>query len=218
MDLFSYILNNKKDCRWDLVSLGEVLLRFDPENERIHAARSFRVFDGGAEYNVARNLAKVFRQKTAIITALADNALGRLAEDFILQGGVDASEIRWREHDGRGANTRNGIYFIERGFGLRPPNSCFDRANTAVSQLKAGDVDWRQIFAEKGARWFHTGGVFTVLSETTAETANEAILIAKERGVIISYDLNYRDSLWKTRGGKEPVQFATDYFPASIKI
>ncbi len=193
-------IKQEADFRWDLISLGEVLLRFDPENERIQTARNFRVFDGGAEYNVARNLAKTFRLKTAIVTALADNALGRLAEDFILQGGVDASEIIWREAS---SETRNGIYFIERGFGLRPPNSCFDRTNTAVSQLKAGDIDWRQIFAEKGARWFHTGGVFTALSETTPETANEAMRIAKERGAIVSYDLNYRDSLWKTRGGKE---------------
>jgi 2-dehydro-3-deoxygluconokinase len=158
------------------------------------------VFDGGAEYNVTRNLAKVFGQKTAIVTALADNALGRLAEGFILQGGVEASEIIWRESD---SETRNGIYFIERGFGLRPPDSCFDRANTAVSQLKAGNVEWRQIFAEKGARWFHTGGVFTGLSETTPEAADEAMRAAHQNGAIVSYDLNYRDSLWKTRGGKE---------------
>ncbi len=201
MNIFNH--KSPKDYRWDLVSLGEVLLRFDPEDVRIYAARSFRVFDGGAEYNVARNLAKTFKQKTAIVTALADNALGRLAEDFILQGGVDASEILWREHDGKGENTRNGIYFIERGFGLRPPNSCFDRANTAISQLKTGDVDWRRIFTEKGARWFHTGGVFTGLSETTPDAANEAMRIAKDSGAIVSYDLNYRDSLWKTRGGKE---------------
>jgi len=195
-------LNNKPPGkrRWDLVSLGEVLLRFDPENERIQTARNFRVFDGGAEYNVARNLAKTFRLKTAIVTALADNALGRLAEDFILQGGVDASEIIWREAS---SETRNGIYFIERGFGIRPPSSCFDRVNTAVSQLKAGDVDWRKIFAEKGARWFHTGGVFTGLSETTPDAANEAMRIAKDSGAVVSYDLNYRDSLWKMRGGKE---------------
>ncbi|MDQ3323491.1 MAG: sugar kinase [Acidobacteriota bacterium] len=193
----------KADCHWDFVAFGEVLLRFDPIDERIYNARNFRVFDGGAEYNVARNLAKTFRQKTAIVTALADNALGRLAEDFILQGGVDASEILWREHDGIGANTRNGIYFIERGFGLRPPSSCFDRTNTAVSRLKAGDVDWRKIFVEKGARWFHTGGVFTGLSETTPDAVKEAMKSARENGIIISYDLNYRDSLWKTRGGRE---------------
>ena len=210
------IFNNKppENYRWDLVSLGEVLLRFDPENERIQTARSFRVFDGGAEYNVARSLAKVFRQKTAIVTALADNALGRLAEDFILQGGVDASEILWREHDGTGANTRNGIYFIERGFGLRPPSSCFDRANTAVAQLKAGDIDWQKIFGEKGARWFHTGGVFTGLSETTPDTAKEAMESARENDVIVSYDLNYRDSLWKTRGGRETAnQLNREFLP-----
>ncbi len=196
-------IKQKTDCLWDFVSLGEVLLRFDPIDERIHNARNFRVFDGGAEYNVARNLGKVFKQNTAIITALADNALGRLAEDFILQGGVDASEILWRTHDGKGENIRNGLYFIERGFGLRPAASCFDRANTAVSRLKAGDVDWRKIFVEKGARWFHTGGVFTGLSEITPDAAKEAMRFAKESGAIVSYDLNYRDSLWKTRGRRD---------------
>lgn len=196
-------IKDKKDCYWDFVSLGEILLRFDPENERIHNARAFRVFDGGAEYNVARGLAKVFRQKTAIVTALADNSLGRLAEDFAQSAGVDTSEIIWRDHDGIGANTRNGFYFIERGFGLRAPDSCFDRGNTAVSQLKVGDVDWQKMFLEKKVRWFHTGGIFTGLSETTPQVALEAVKIAKENGAIVSYDLNYRNSLWKNRGGKD---------------
>ncbi len=196
-------IKDKKDCKWDFVSLGEILLRFDPENERIHNARSFRVFDGGAEYNVARSLAKIFRQKTAIVTALADNSLGRLAEDFAQSAGVDISEIIWRDHDGIGANTRNGLYFIERGFGLRAPSSSFDRGNTAVSQLKVGDVDWKKIFGEKKVRWFHTGGIFTGLSDTTPQIALEAVKIAKENGAVISYDLNYRASLWKNRGGKE---------------
>jgi 2-dehydro-3-deoxygluconokinase len=189
--------------RWELVSLGEVLLRFDCGEDRIHTANNFRVFDGGGEYNVARNLAKVFRQKTAIVTALADNALGRLAENLIGQGGVDAGEIIWREHDGSGANTRNGLYFIERGFGLRAPASSFDRANTAVSQLKSGDVDWKRIFEREKARWFHTGGIFVGLSETTFDVALEAVKAARENGAIVSYDLNYRDSLWKNKGGKE---------------
>ncbi len=186
---------------WDLVSLGEILLRFDPENERIHNARSFSVYDGGAEYNVARGLSKVFRRKTAIVTALADNALGRLAEDFATAAGVDCSEILWREHDGIGANTRNGLYFIERGFGIRPPNSTFDRANTAVSQLQADDFDWQKIGQK--TRWLHTGGVFAALSETTPEVAQAAMKAARENGAIVSYDLNYRNSLWKHRGGIE---------------
>ena len=182
------------------MSLGEVLLRFDAGDERIHATQNFRVFDGGGEYNVARNLSKTFRRRTAIATALVDNALGRLAENSIWQGGVDASQILWREAD---ADARNGIYFIERGFGLRVPASCFDRANTAVSQLKTGDFDWQKIFAAEKTRWFHTGGIFAGLSETTAETAQEAMRAAKENETIVSYDLNYRDSLWKTRGGRD---------------
>jgi len=193
----------KDKCRWDLVSLGEVLLRFDSGDERIHNARTFRVWDGGGEYNVARNLAKVFRQRTAIVTALADNALGRLAEDLIWQAGVDSSEILWREADGIGQNTRNGIYFIERGFGVRGAASCFDRSNTAVSQLRAGEIDWDKIFAEHKTRWLHTGGIFAGLSETTPEVAAEAMRIACQNGVIVSFDLNYRDSLWKARGGRE---------------
>lgn len=186
----------------DFISLGEILLRFDPENERIHNARSFRVFDGGAEYNVARNLAKVFQKNSAVITALAENPLGRLAEDFARQASVDTSEIIWRATGESTENIRNGLYFIERGFGLRAPNSCFDRMDTAVSKLKTGDIDWQKIFAAKAPRWFHTGGVFTGLSATTPKVAVEAIKAARQNGAVISYDLNYRNSLWKNRGGK----------------
>lgn len=194
-------LKNKKDCQWDFVALGEVMLRFDPENDRIHNARSFRVYEGGGEYNVARNLSKVFRQKTLILTALAKNQIGELVEDLIWQGGVDASEILWRDTDGISRKTRNGMYFIERGFGLRAPVGCSDRGNTAVSQVTKDDFDWRKIFTEKGTRWFHTGGIFAGLSETTPDAALEAMKSAKESGAIVSYDLNYRASLWQDRGG-----------------
>jgi 2-dehydro-3-deoxygluconokinase len=194
-------IKSKDESRWDLVSLGEVLLRFDSGDERIHNARTFRVWDGGGEYNVSRGLAKVFRRKTAIVTALADNGLGRLAEDLIWQAGVDSSEILWRESDGTGDNMRNGIYFIERGFGVRPPSSCFDRTNTAVSQLKAGEIKWSEILVK--TRWLHTGGIFVGLSETTPAVAAEAVKAARENGAVVSYDLNYRDSLWKVKGGRE---------------
>jgi 2-dehydro-3-deoxygluconokinase len=198
------VLNIKKEneSQIDLVSLGEVLLRFDPGEMRIFNAREFRVWDGGAEYNVAANLSRVFGLRASIVTALADNSLGRLAESFVREAGVDSSNVVWREHDGIGANTRNGLYFIERGFGLRAPNSAFDRGNTAVSQLRPGDVDWGAFFG-KGARWFHTGGVFTGLSETTPDVAAEAMAAARASGAIVSYDLNYRNSLWAKRGGRE---------------
>jgi 2-dehydro-3-deoxygluconokinase len=196
-------IKSKNECRWDFVSLGEVMLRFDPENDRIHNTRSFRVWEGGGEYNVARSLSKVFRLDTAIITALADNQIGRLVEDLMWQGGVDSSEILWRETDGISRKVRNGMYFIERGFGLRSPVGCSDRGNTAISQLKKGDIDWQDIFSNKGARWFHTGGIFVGLSDTTPDVALEAMQKAKENGALVSYDLNYRDSLWSNRGGRD---------------
>ena len=193
----------KADCKWELISLGEVLLRFDPGDDRIHNARTFRVWEGGGEYNVARNLAKCFRLKTAIVTALADNQIGRLVEDLIQQGGADVSQILWRETDGISGASRNGMYFMERGFGPRPPTGCSDRANTAVSQLKRGEIDWSRVFGEKGVRWFHTGGIFAGLSQSTAQVAAEAMQAARSAGTIVSYDLNYRASLWSDRGGRD---------------
>lgn len=197
-------IKSKNSCRWDFVALGEVMLRFDPGEDRIQSARTFRVFEGGGEYNVARSLSKVFRLDAAIVTALADNQIGRLAEDLMWQGGVDTSRILWRETDGISRRVRNGTYFIERGFGLRQPVGCSDRGNTAISQLKTGDVDWQKIFGEaNGARWFHTGGIFAGLSESTTEVAREAMKNAKDAGAIVSYDLNYRASLWSERGGRD---------------
>lgn len=190
------------DCRWDLVSLGEVMLRFDPGEERITSTRSFRVWEGGGEYNVARGLRRCFGMRSAIVTALVDNPVGRLVEDLMLQGGVDTSAVRWRDYDGIGIESRNGIYFLERGFGVRGALGSMDRGHTAVSQMQTGDVNWDRIFAEAGARWFHTGGVFCALSEITPHVAREAMQAAKRNGVIVSYDCNYRPSLWKARGGR----------------
>jgi 2-dehydro-3-deoxygluconokinase len=193
----------RSECRWDLVSLGEVLLRFDPGDERLHTARSFRVWEGGGEYNVARALARCFRMQAAIVTALADNQIGRLVEDLIMQGGVDRTNILWRPTDGISRSSRNGIYFMERGFGPRPPTGCSDRGHTAVSQIKPGEIDWKDVFENNGARWFHTGGIFAGLSDSTADAAEEAMIAAKASGTIVSYDLNYRSSLWAGRGGLE---------------
>ena len=179
------------------------MLRFDPGDERIRSTRNFRVYEGGGEYNVARNLAKCFRLDAAVVTALADNEIGRLVEDLITQGRIDTSQIIWRECDGISGNVRNGMYFWERGLGMRPPAGCSDRGNTAVSQLSSGDIDFRSLFVEQGTRWFHTGGIFAGLSETTADGAAEAMKTARESGSIVSYDLNYRDSLWSTRGGRD---------------
>ena len=193
----------KSECRWDLVSLGEVMLRLDPGDGRVHTARTFQVWEGGGEYNVARGLRRCFGMDTAIVTALADNPVGRLVQDLIYQGGVDQSHIKWIKYDGVGRSVRNGLNFTERGFGVRAALGCSDRGHTAVSQLKAGDIDWEKIFGAEGARWFHTGGIFCALSETTPQVAREAIETAKKHGTVISYDLNFRESLWKGIGGSE---------------
>ena len=193
-------------ARWDLVSLGEVMLRLDPGEERIHTTRSFRVWEGGGEYNVARGLRRAFGLRSAVVTALADNEIGRLVEDFILAGGLDTSFIRWVPYDGIGRSVRNGLNFTERGFGVRGAVGVSDRGNTAVSQMKPGDVDWDHLFGELGVRWLHTGGIFAALSESAAETVIEAVTVAKKYGTVVSYDLNYRPSLWKAIGGLAKAQ------------
>lgn len=199
-------IKSKENCKWDIVSLGEVMLRLDPGNKRVHTTRSFEVWEGGGEYNVSRGLKRCFGLDATVVTAFADNPVGKLVQDLIYQGGVDQSHVKWVKYDGVGRTVRNGMNFTERGFGVRAALGCSDRGNTAVSQLKAGDIDWEKIFGEEGARWFHTGGIFCALSETTPDVAKEAMQIAKKHGTIISYDLNYRDSLWKAIGGQDKAQ------------
>jgi 2-dehydro-3-deoxygluconokinase len=193
----------KADCRWDLVALGEVMLRLDPGDRRIATARHFDVHEGGGEYNVARGLKRCFGLDTAIVTALADNPVGRLIQDLMYQGGVDQSQVRWSPYDGIGRTVRNGLNFTERGFGVRGAVGCSDRGNSAASQMKPGEVDWDAVFGRDGARWFHTGGIFSGLSATSSQVAMEAVESARRHGVVVSYDLNYRASLWQDIGGKE---------------
>jgi 2-dehydro-3-deoxygluconokinase len=200
-------IKSVNSCRWDCVSLGEVMLRFDPGENRVHTTRQFSVSEGGGEYNVARGLRRCFRLRTAVATALADNPVGRLVEDLLLQGGVDLDLLRWVPYDGVGRAVRNGLNFTERGFGVRAAVGCSDRGHTAISHVKPGDFDWASIFGSgQGSRWFHTGGIFAALSDTTVEVAREAMDGARACGTVVSYDLNYRESLWKAIGGKARAQ------------
>ena len=199
-------IKDKEQCAFDAVSLGEVMLRLDPGEGRIRTARSFRAWEGGGEYNVIRGLRRCFGQRTAVITAFADNEVGKLMEDFILQGGVDTSLIKWMDTDGIGRVCRNGINFTERGFGIRGAIGCSDRANTAISKATPEDFDFEHIFGELGVRWFHTGGVYAALSEQACETVIEAIRTAKKYGTVVSYDLNYRPSMWDAIGGIKKAQ------------
>jgi 2-dehydro-3-deoxygluconokinase len=200
-DMAALTIKPKDSCRWDQVSLGEVMLRLDPGEGRIRTARSFSVWEGGGEYNVARGLRKCFGLRTAVVTAIPENDVGHLLEDLMMQGGVDLSHVKWMPFDGIGRGARVGLNFTERGFGLRAALGISDRAHSAASLLKKGDIDWKRIFEKEGARWFHCGGIYAALSETTPEVVIEAMECAKANGTIISYDLNYRPSLWKSVGG-----------------
>src|ERR1700674_1669438 len=166
-------IKTKGDCVWDVVSLGEVMLRLDPGDERISTTRHFRSWEGGGEYNVARGLKRCFGMDAALVTALADNPIGRLVEDLMLQGGVSQKYVRWAPYDGVGRTVRNGLNFTERGFGVRAALGCSDRGHTAVSQLKPSEIDWDQVFSKDGARWFHTGGIFCGLSEAAPLVAQK---------------------------------------------
>ncbi|WP_029252329.1 sugar kinase [Paraoerskovia marina] len=194
-----------EECDYDVVALGEVMLRLDPGERRIRTARTFSAWEGGGEYNVARGLRRCFGLRGAVVTALADNEIGRLVEDFMLTGGLDTSHVRWVPYDGIGREVRNGLNFTERGFGVRGAVGVSDRGNTAVAQMRPDDVDWDALFA-RGVRWFHTGGIFAALSENAADVAEAAMSAARKHGTIVSYDLNYRPSLWQGIGGVERAQ------------
>jgi len=196
-------LKSPSQCKYDIVSLGEIMIRLDPGEERIHTTRHFRAWEGGGEYNVARGLKRCFGKRAAVVTALVDNPVGRLLEDLIYQGGVNMEYVKWVSYDGIGRKVRIGLNFTERGFGVRAAVGCSDRANSAASQLKKGDIDWETIFSTNGSRWFHTGGIYAGLSETTPDVILDAVKTAKKHGTIVSYDLNYRNSLWQDIGGQE---------------
>ncbi len=193
----------KSECKYDILSLGEVMIRLDPGDNRIHTTRTFQVWEGGGEYNVARGLRRCFGKSAAVVTAIVDNPVGRLLEDLILQGGVSMEYVKWVPYDGIGRKSRVGLNFTERGFGVRAAVGCSDRGHSAASQLKKGDVDWEKIFGQDGVRWMHCGGIYAALSPTTPEVIIEAMTAAKKHGTIVSYDLNFRASLWKDFGGTE---------------
>lgn len=196
-------IKSEKECRFDILSLGEVMIRLDPGESRISRAREFKVWEGGGEYNVARGLKRCFGMRAAVVTAIVDNPVGRLLEDLIFQGGVDMSYVKWMPFDGIGKKCRVGLNFTEKGFGVRGALGCSDRGHSAASQLKKGDIDWETIFGKDGVRWFHCGGIYAGLSETTRDVIIEAMEAAKKYGTIISYDLNFRPSLWKDIGGTD---------------
>jgi 2-dehydro-3-deoxygluconokinase len=211
-------VKQKSKCKYDILSLGEIMIRLDPGDERIHTTRHFRVWEGGGEYNVARGLRRCFGKDAAVVTAIVDNAVGRLLEDLILQGGVNMEYVKWVPFDGIGRKSRVGLNFTEKGFGVRAAVGCSDRANSAASQIKKGDFNWEKIFGQDSIRWFHTGGIFAALSETTPDAIIEAVTMAKKYGTIVSYDLNFRASLWKDIGGTERAQKVNRTIASNVDV
>lgn len=211
-------IKSTSECRYDILSLGEVMLRLDPGEERIRNTRHFRVWEGGGEYNVARGLRRCFGQRAAVVTGIAKNETGFLLEDLILQGGVDNAFIKWFDYDGIGRTVRNSLNFVERGFGVRGAVGCSDRGHSATSQIKPGDIDWDYIFGELGVRWLHTGGIYAALSENAYNVVIEAMRSAKKYGTVVSYDLNYRASLWKSRGGLKQCQAVNQEFAPLVDV
>ena len=214
----SLAIKAASECRFDVLALGEVMLRLDPGEGRVRTARTFRVTEGGGEYNVARALRRCFGHRAALVTAIGDNEVGRLLEDLLLQGGVDLDHVVWKAADDIGRENRTPLNFTERGFGVRSGHGVYDRAHSATSRLRPDDVDWDHVFGELGVRWFHTGGIFAGLSDSTFEVAQTAMRSARRHGTIVSYDINYRPSLWRVAGGPEAQERLTSELLAEVDV
>jgi len=189
------------ECRYDEVSIGEVMMRIDPMDVPTHRARLARIWHGGGETNVAEGLAACFRMRTAVVTALVDDGIGRNIEYQMREAGVDTTHIIWFANTGKGkystdakGTLHNGINFTWSGRGVLPSVTEYYRAHTPVRELKPGDVDWDALFAA-GVRWFHTGGIYTLISPTSSEVAIEGMKKAGEYGTFRSSDLNYRSKV-----------------------
>lgn len=197
-------LTIRKDaCQLDFLALGAVVHRLDPGVVPFRKARSFEVHVSGGEYNVAANLADCFGLRTGIATAMVRYGIGELVQARVREMGVTPF-YKWFDHDGvRGPNI--ATVYSDRGHGVRGPVVFYNRANEAGALLKAGDFDWKSIFAG-GVRWFHSGGIFAALSETTAELIIEGMQAAKAAGAVTSLDLNYRPKLWTAAGGQKKAQ------------
>lgn len=190
-------------CEFDFLSLGALVHRLDPGQIPFRKAKTLEVHVSGGEYNVAANLSDCFGLKTAVATAMVDNGIGELVQAKVREMGV-TSFYKHFKHDGvRGPNI--ATVYSDRGHGVRAPVVFYNRANEAGAMLKPGDFDWPAIFA-RGVRWFHSGGIYAALSETTSEVIIEAMQAAKASGAVTSFDLNYRAKLWASIGGDKKGQ------------
>lgn len=191
-------LRSKDDCELDLLSLGECMIRLSPPgHQRIELTPYFEAWAGGGEYNVAYALSR-YGLRTGWIARLVDNPLGWFIRNHAQASGMDIREVVWTKYDGVGKADRIGLNFTEVGIGVRASVTLYDRGHSATAHMKPGEVDWARIFKKRGVRWFHSGGIFTALSDGCAEVVKEAMKAAHESGAIVSYDLNFRSKLWSS--------------------
>jgi 2-dehydro-3-deoxygluconokinase len=190
------------DCRFDLVSLGECMIRLSPPGHgRIEFAPLLEVWIGGGEYNVAYALARL-GLRAAWIGGLNASPMGRIVANHARAAGLDLSYAVTRSYDGIGKRDRIGLNFTEVGHGRRGSATHYDRGHSATAGIQPGEIDWVRLFKQDGVRWFHTGGIFTALSDATRQVAAEAIAAARETGTVVSYDLNFRSTLWSRKHSK----------------
>ena len=198
-----YGLNIKPEGTLDFLSLGALVHRLDPGIIPFRKATECRIHVSGGEFNCAANLADCFRLNTGVATAMVDYPIGELIAERVRAMGVKSFYKQFKHNGVNGPNM--ATVYSDQGFGVRAPVVFYNRSNEAAAQLKPGDFDWNAIFAQ-GVRWFHSGGIFASLSETTGELIIEAMQAAKAAGVVTSFDLNYRAKLWNIWGGKERAQ------------
>lgn len=204
------------EAEFDLLALGECMIRLSPPgHQRIELTPFLEAYAGGGEYNVAYALAR-YGMRTTWVSRLVDNPLGHFIRNHAKASGMDLSEVIWVPYDGSGRADRIGLNFTEVGIGVRASVTLYDRGHTAISHMKPGDVDWKRVFGRRKVRWFHTGGIFTALSDSCADVAYESMKTAHKAGAVVSYDLNFRSKLWSSKKAIEATKKLIPYIDVLI--
>ena len=209
-------IKSASETAFDLFALGETMVRLSPQgHQRIEFAPALEVWVGGGEYNVAYALSRL-GLRTGWVGGLNDSPMGAIVRNHARSVGVDVDFVVTRTYDGLGKKDRIGLNFTEVGFGPRASVSLYDRAHSATAGIQPGEIHWKKIFSEHGVRWFHTGGIFSALSESTRKVVAEAIKAAHDAGTIVSYDLNFRSKLWSSKEAIETTKPLVPYIDCLI--
>ena len=209
-------IRDAKDCKFDLVSLGECMIRLSPpQHGRIEFAPLLEVWVGGGEYNVSYALARL-GLRTGWVGGLNSSPMGAIIRNHARSAGMSVDYVVERKYDGVGKKDRIGLNFTEVGHGKRASTTLYDRGHSATAGIKPGEINWKKLFQEDGVRWLHTGGIFAALSADTRAVVAEAVKAAHEAGTIVSYDLNFRSKLWSSKEAIETTKPLVPYIDCLI--